>query len=55
MARTTVRPPATSLPPGARETALELLLACVLEHPEEEDREFLGGVLDLPLAAGALR
>ncbi|WP_229378720.1 AAA family ATPase [Streptomyces sp. VRA16 Mangrove soil] len=34
---------------------LDLLLACVLAHPDEQDRDFLGGVLDLERAAEALR
>ena len=46
----------TAMPsPGLHEVTLELLLACVLDHPDEQDRQFLGEVLDLPRAAGALR
>lgn len=41
-----------SRPPPA--VLLELLLACVLDHPDEQDRAFLG-VLDLPLAVRSLR
>ncbi|MEV6591030.1 AAA family ATPase [Streptomyces acidicola] len=37
-----------------RPVFLELLLACVLEHPDVDDRAFLG-ILDAPAAAGALR
>ncbi|MCX3059231.1 AAA family ATPase [Streptomyces beihaiensis] len=34
---------------------LDLLLACVLAHPDEQDRTFLGEILDLTRAADALR
>jgi ATP-dependent Clp protease ATP-binding subunit ClpA len=42
-------------PERAREVGLELLLACVLEHPDEGDREFLRLVLSLQDAAEGLR
>jgi len=45
----------TQTQPHLQEVTLELLLACVLEHPDEQDRRFLGGVLDLARAAEALR
>ncbi|MGI5168554.1 AAA family ATPase [Spirillospora sp. CA-253888] len=41
-------------PEAARRTALELLLACVLEHLDAEDREYLT-VLDAAATAAALR
>ncbi|MFI6344682.1 AAA family ATPase [Streptomyces sp. NPDC050560] len=42
------------LPGRLADVALELLVACVLENPDAQDREFLG-VLDAPLAARLLR